>query len=113
MYADDTSISYSSSSLVDIEQTLSSELNDLKLWMQGNKLSLNVLKTQAMVVGSQPKIKKITVDHPQFFIGGSQVENVDRAKYLGVIIDMNLNWEEHISNVSCTKCTKFLVHLGF
>ena len=37
-----------------------------------------------MVVGSQPKIKKITVDHPQFFIGGSRVENVDRAKYLGV-----------------------------
>ena len=67
MYADDTSISYSSSSLVDIEQTLNSELNDLKLWMQGNKLSLNVLKTQAMVVGSQPKIKKITVDHPVFY----------------------------------------------
>ena len=66
MYADDTSISYSSSSLVDIEQTLNSELNDLKLWMQGNKLSLNVLKAQAMVVGSQPKIKKITVDHPIF-----------------------------------------------
>ena len=75
MYADDTSISY---------QTLNSELNDLKLWMQGNKLSLNVLKTQAMVVGSQPKIKKITdkiFDHLQFFIGGSQVEKVDRAKY--------------------------------
>ena len=52
MYADDTSISYSSSSLVDI--ALNSELNDLKLWLQGNKLSLNVLKTQAMVVGSQP-----------------------------------------------------------
>ena len=68
MYADDTSISYSSSSLVDIEQTLNSELNDLKLWMQGNKLSLNVLKTQAMVEGSQPKIKKITVDHPQFLL---------------------------------------------
>ena len=68
MCADNASISYSSSSLVDIEQTLNSELNDLKLWMQGNKLSLNVLKTQAMVVGSKPKIKKITVDHPQFLL---------------------------------------------
>ena len=49
MYAEDTSISvggisYSSSTLVDIEQTLNSELNDLKLWLQRNKLSLNVLK---------------------------------------------------------------------
>ena len=79
MHADDASISYSSSSLADIDQSLNSELNDLKLWLQGNKLSLNVLKTQAMVVGSQPKIKKITdkiVDHPQLFIGGCQVENV-------------------------------------
>ena len=59
MYADDTSISYPSSSLVDIDQTLNSELNDLKLWLQGNKLSLNVQKTQAMVVGSQPIIKKL------------------------------------------------------
>ena len=112
MYADDTSISYSPSSLVDIEQTLNRELNDLKLLMQGNKLPLNVLKTQAMVVGSQPKIKKITdkiVDHPQFLIGGSRVENVDRAKYLGVIIDKNLNWEEHISNVR----TKVSCAIGF
>ena len=112
MYADDTSISYSSSSLVDIDQTLNSELNDLKLWLQGNKLSLNVLKTQAMVVGSQPKIKKITdnmVDHPQFFIGGCQVENVDRTKHLGVIIDRNSDLEEQIGNVR----TKVSPAIGF
>ena len=52
MYADDTSISYSSSSLVDIDQTLNSILHDLKLWMQDNKFSLNVLKSQAMVGSS-------------------------------------------------------------
>ena len=55
-----------------------------------------------MVVGSQSKINKIIdkiVDHQTVFISGSQVENVDQTKYLGVIIDMNLNWEEHISNV--------------
>ena len=43
-----------------------------------NQLSLNVLKTQAIVVGSQPKIKKITdkiVDHLQFLIGSSQDKN--------------------------------------
>ena len=67
MYANDTSISYSSSSLEDINQTLNSELSHLEQWLVGNKLSSNVLKIQALVVGSQPKIKKIvdkTVDHP-------------------------------------------------
>ena len=82
MYADDTSISHSSLSLDDVNQTLNSELSHLKQWLLGNKLSLNILKTQVLVVGSQPKIKRIvnkTVDHPQFFIGDSQVENVDRV----------------------------------
>ena len=67
MYADDTSISYSSKNMKDINQTLNSELGYLKQWLQGNKLSLNVLKTKALVLGSKPKIKKITekvVDPP-------------------------------------------------
>ena len=66
--------------------------------MLGNKLSLNALKTQAVVIGSQPKIKKITnntTNHPECFIGDSQVENVDRIRYLGFIVDKNLNWKEH------------------
>ena len=75
MCTDDTSISYSSSSLEDVNQILNSELSHLKKWLLSNKLSLDILKAQALVVGSQPKIKKIvdkTVDHPQFFIGDSQ-----------------------------------------
>ena len=102
MYADDTSISYSSRNMEDTNQTLNSELDHLKQWLQGNKLSLNVLKTQALVVGSKPKIQKITekvVAPPQFLIGDAQVENIDQTKYLGVMIGKNLNWSEHIKSV--------------
>ena len=115
MYADHTSISYSSSRLEDVNRTLNSELSLLKQWMLGNKLSSNILKTQALVVGSQPKIKKIidkTVDHPQFFIGDSQVENVERTKYLGVIIDRSLSWEEHI-NILRTKVSRAIGFLKY
>ena len=37
------------------------DLNCLNKWLLGNKLSLNVVKTQAMVihVGCQPNLKKI------------------------------------------------------
>ena len=59
--ADHISIFYSSLSLLDIEQTPNSELNDLKQWLQGNKLPLNVLTTLAPT-----KIKEIserTFDH--------------------------------------------------
>ena len=68
MNADDISIAYSSSSLADIKRTLHSELSVLKQWLQGNNLSLNVLKTEALVAGSHPKVPKITdkaVDDPK------------------------------------------------
>ena len=57
-----------------------------KYGIQGNKLSLNVIKTQAMVIGSRPNLKKIgenTVDSPAFVIDDSAVELVDSIKYLG------------------------------
>ena len=85
MYADDTSISYSSKNIDDLNETLNSDLDSLKQWLEGNKLSLNVIKTQAMVIGSRPKIKKISdksVPTLSFAIGNSHIDVVDNAKYL-------------------------------
>ena len=62
-------------------------------------MSLNVLKTKAMVIGSRPNLKKIStklVEPPSVTIGGSDVEMVGNVKYLGVQIDRNLAWDEHI-----------------
>ena len=71
MYADETRISFSPKSIEDLTETLNNELKCLKEWLQGNKWSLNVIKTQAMVIGSRPNLKKIgenTVDSPVFVI---------------------------------------------
>ena len=86
MYADDTTISYSSKNIDDLNENMNRDLNCLKQWLQGNKLSLNVMKTQAMVVGSRPNLKKISdkkIESPSFAIGDSQVEIVEKTKYLG------------------------------
>ena len=98
MYADDTTISYSSKNIDDLNENMNRDLNCLKQWLQGNKLSLNVMKTQAMVVGSRPNLKKISdkkIESPSFAIGDSQVEIVEKTKYLGVQLDQHLVWDEH------------------
>ena len=45
MYADDTSISYSSRSVTDLTNAINSDPQDLSTWLQGNKLTLNAAKT--------------------------------------------------------------------
>ena len=102
LYTDDTSISYSSKNIDDLTGTLNSELKCLKNWLQGNKLSLNVIKTQAMVIGSRPNLKKIsekTVSSPEFVIDDSPIELVDSIKYLGVQVDKYLVWDEQVKSV--------------
>ena len=57
MYADDTSIFYASKNMGELNTIINRDLDCLNKWLQGNKLSLNVVKTQAMVIGSQPNLK--------------------------------------------------------
>ena len=52
-----------------------------------------------MVVGSRPKLKRIADEvsgQPSFFINGTQIETVERTKYLGVQLDCHLVWDEHV-----------------
>ena len=44
-----------------LTETFNSELKSLKEWLQSNKLSLNIIKSQAMVIRSRLNLKKITV----------------------------------------------------
>ena len=67
IYADDTTLSHSSKNIADR--------------LRGNKLSLNLIKTQAMVVGSRPNLKMISdkrVQPPTFVIDDSQIEIVEK-----------------------------------
>ena len=58
MYADDTSICFSSGLFDDINRAINEDLEDLKIWLKSNKLSLNVLKTQGMLIGTSKRGSK-------------------------------------------------------
>ena len=59
MYADDTSIYYSSKSISSINNAVNNDLQSLKSWLDENKLSLNVAKTQSILIGSRYKIRAV------------------------------------------------------
>ena len=71
-----------------------------------SKLSLNVLKTQSLIIGSSPKIHKIEDAQPSFFIGDQTIEVITDTKYLGLQIDSQLKWDKHIDTIK-TKASRF------
>ena len=66
------------------------------------QLSLNVAKTQSMLVST--KVKRKTLDrssqHLQVKINGTELEVVSKIKYLGVLLDNSLDWKDQVQAVS-------------
>ena len=59
MYADDTCLYHSFDSFDAMNQAINADVIALKDWLEGNKLSLKVAKTEAMTIGSNKKLRKI------------------------------------------------------
>ena len=57
-----------------------------------------------MIQLTRKRIKKI---HASYTLEGTDLENVESIKYLGVTITSDLSWNTHVSNV-CTKANRTL-----
>ena len=97
LFADDTNIYFESDSLKDLEKIVNSELNKLYLWLNLNRLSLNLNKTNYIIFHTYNKPIK---DHITIKINNKAIVEKECIKYLGVLIDSTLSWNHHISNVS-------------
>ena len=99
-YADDTVII----GLINDNDTSNYELQieDTVSWFDEHNLFLNVTKTKELIFD----FRKNQV-HKQITINRDVVEECDSFKYLGVTIDKNLTWSEHVKHV-ISKCRQRL-----
>ena len=100
MFADDTNIAIAASTLIDLEKGLNSELRSLNQWLISNKLSLNVAKTEYMVIRSNQRLHSFSDKQINIEIDAKLITKVKEAKSLGVIIDEHLSWSNHIDALS-------------
>ena len=108
-------ISLSLKSIDDLQKDLSLDLLKLQDWLHANKLSLNVVKTESLIIGSGHNIRKIegqTDAQPSFSIGDQAVEVITDANYLGLQIDCQLKWDKHIDNIK-TKTNRSLALIKY
>ena len=104
LFADDTNLTASGCSIIDIQTKLNNDLENIHQWLLANKLTLNKDKTEYMIAGSRQRISKIEGD-PQVKLGNCNIKRVKETKTLDVIIDDQLKWNAHIDNV-VTKVSK-------
>ena len=64
LFADNTNITVAGNSLNDVEDAVNSDLERLRKWLITNKLSLNVAKTEFMLIGTKPMLNKISDKQP-------------------------------------------------
>ena len=58
--------------------------------MESNKLSLNVTKTQSILIGGRKKLKDIEnseTQNLQIVINQEPVSKINHTKYLGIVVD--------------------------
>lgn len=97
LFADDTSTIYSNNELKNIQEVYNKELIKVSEWLTANKLTLNILKSNVVIF--HPKYKKIN-EKIEIKINQKTIKENNYAKYLGVLIDKNLTWNEHIQSIN-------------
>lgn len=95
MYADDTSITYDGKDLNEIDDYLNKDLKSVNTWMSSNKLTLNLTKTEFLIMTSLQR-RVYLLDNSSLTINNFPIEQVSSTKSLGVSIDENLSWNTHI-----------------
>ena len=98
MYTDDTTLLLSSSDPNILQKDLDLNLNRIASWFQTNNLTLNIKKTKLMLFGTKQslcKFKDISLIYE-----GVMIERVEKFKYLGVLFDPQLSWDDHVNYLS-------------
>ena len=97
LFADDRNIYFESKDLKQMEWTINHELKNLNLWLNINRLALNIDKTNFVIFHSP---KKNISHNITLKICNKAICQKDSIKYLGITIDCHLNWKQHIFNIS-------------
>ena len=107
LFADDTNIFVSGKNEKEAYKNANKVLNDVHNYMVINQLHINMEKSVHMhfrpSLNAEERLTSARVrEHGSenvLKLGDQKLKKVDKIKFLGVIIDENLNWEEHVEHM--------------
>ena len=99
MFADDTNLFYSHQNISSLFMTVNNELDKIGEWFKANKLSLNVKKTKYTFFHKHSIKDDIPLKLPALKIANREIERTNAIKFLGILLDENISWKNHIRSV--------------
>ena len=97
IFADDTNAFVANKDISALNQIINTELANLSTWFTSNKLSVNINKSCYILF--KTKNKKIDNSSLNILLNGTLLPQVKFTKFLGVLIDENLTWSNHIESI--------------
>lgn len=97
LFADDTVLYTSAETQEESVELLQEGINKLMLWTRASMLTINAGKSKTMFIN--PKKRKKAMMTPELLMGSTRLEPVKVYKYLGVLIDYELTFKDHIKQI--------------
>ena len=97
LFADDTKPFCTHENMLNLEHLVNQNIKNVTDWFNRNTLSLNIDKTNFVIF--HPPQKKVALKI-KVIVNSIEIKQVNSIGYLGVPIDGNLNWKEHVHYVS-------------
>ena len=98
LFADDAVLYSSSKNLDTLQDSVNKELCIVNKWLIAYKLPLKYSKTQYMMVSKRNN----NVNNFRMHVSDIEIERVKKYKYLGVWLDEELSWKNHVQSLSST-----------
>ena len=96
LYADDTTLYKSHTSLTECKASLEQNLQRIVTYFKTKKLKLNVAKTKLVIFSKKSLNSNKTL---QITIDGQQINSQDGTKFLRVMLHHNLDFQDHINTM--------------
>ena len=102
MFAYDTNLFYLHHNIKTLFATVNEELEKLRGWFTANILSLNIKKTKFTFFYKISVKGNIPLKLPDLHISNKTIERKSSIKFLGVMLDEHIAWNDHIHAIEET-----------
>ncbi len=94
LYADDAALIYATDTPEALQHAMQHDADLLQNWLCRNVLSINATKTSYITFGRARSLPDLNI-----LVDGTVIKRVNKIKYLGLVIDDNLTFNDHVNHI--------------